>query len=184
MVTIYPTRLHWIRDDGEDDPLDYCAHSPVEMVLNGKKLVSSEHGDWAVSASAIILLRSLFRDHIGSMQDEEHVFPCCGQGMRPKDGGGVQIWGCPNGIDFSIFRVEDKFNVKFSGDLYEVDFECWREAVLIFGRIVRRFYSDSLPKDISPESEPDGYIAMISELDKLMQRAEQVVPPKSDRAGG
>ena len=173
MVSITPTRLHWIGDDGEDDPGDYCAHSPVDMRIDGKQVVSPEDGDWTVSASAIILLRSLFRNHLTDMKEEEHVFPCCGHGIWPKEGGGVIISGCPNGIDFCILHHQGTVELQIDTEAYDVSYEVWREAVVGFSEEVRRFYVDAVPKDLSPDAEPEGYIAMMSEWEQLKNQAEQ-----------
>lgn len=173
MVTIVPTRLHWIGDHGEDDPNDFCAHSTVAMAIDDQQIVSPHDGDWTVSASAIILLRSLFADHPGDMQREEHVFPCCGHVIWPRDGGGVVISGCPNGVDFGIRHRSGHIELETSAGVLQVGSDDWRAAVLEFASCVRRFYEDSEPKDLSPDAEPEGYLAMMAEWDELAVRAQQ-----------
>ena len=62
-VLLMPARLHWILDDGKDDPSDLCAHSPVRFEIDGVSLLDPTEGDFTVSAAAIYLLRTLYRDH-------------------------------------------------------------------------------------------------------------------------
>ncbi|GHC67809.1 hypothetical protein [Roseibacillus persicicus] len=173
MISIVPTRLHWIGDDGEDDPQDYCAHSPVDFQVDGRQLVGPDDGDWTVSASAIRLLRSVFSNHKSDLTTEEHVFPCCGHGIWPNKRGGVTISGCPNGVDFAILHQESKIELTMSDGPVRVSYDEWRTAVLDFSTAVRDFYDQSEPKDLSPEMEPEGYIAMIKEWDELIHNAQQ-----------
>jgi hypothetical protein len=77
MITLVPTRLHWIKDDGTDDPCDLCAHSPVQFEIDGNTLVAAEDGDATVGAAAIYLLRTLEQDHTDDNPVGDHLFPCC-----------------------------------------------------------------------------------------------------------
>ena len=78
MITLMPTRMHWIRDDGTDDPSDLCAHSPVRFEVGDKILVAPDHGDFTVSAAAIYLLRTLERNHTSDAPVGDQLFPCSG----------------------------------------------------------------------------------------------------------
>jgi hypothetical protein len=172
MVIIRPTRLHWIKDDGSDDPNDFCAHSPVEMIVDGTQWVSPDDGDWAVSASALLLLRSIFSDHPGDMRSEEHIFPCCGHSMLPMQDGRVFIGGCPNGIDFRIIHTNSEVFLAREERSYSLPKATWREVVLGFAYEVYAFYESSKPKNLSLGSDPDGYVAMMTEWRELTTKAQ------------
>jgi len=102
MITVVPTRLHWIKDDENDDPSDLCAHSPVLMEVDGTALVSPDDGDATVNAAAIYLLRTLERDHTKADPVGDQLFPCCGHAMYDTGEEDVVICGCPNGSDVYV----------------------------------------------------------------------------------
>ena len=80
MIILTPTRLHWIKDDG-DDQSDLCAHSPVLFQIEDKILVAPSDGNVTVSAAAIYLLRTLERDHTKGKPVGEQLLPCCGHAL-------------------------------------------------------------------------------------------------------
>lgn len=174
MVTIRPTRLHWIKDDGADDPDDFCAHSPVEMLVAGARWISPDDGDWAVSASALLLLRSVFSDHPGDMKSEEHIFPCCGHSMFPMEDGRVFICGCPNGIDLSIVHDGGDVTLGLGDRSHSLTSAAWGGVALSFASQVKAFYDCSEPKNLCNGSDREGYLAMLAEWQELATKAQQV----------
>ncbi len=173
-MKMQPIRLHWIKDDGLDDPSDLCAHSPVIMEINKEMIVSPDDGDWTVSASSLLLLRSIFRDHKGDMEDEEHIFPCCGHFIIPNEDREVHITGCPNGIDFSIIHMESDIELKFEAKTFRISKNEWCNTVIEFSDKVQKFYRSSQSKILDDDFEREGFEQMMNEWSSLRKQAEQV----------
>ncbi len=178
MVSIIPTHLHWIKDDGLDNPNDLCAHSPVHFSIGDTSLVTPEDGDFTVSAASIYLLRSLSGNHILESNPSvphsdttstvyENLFPCCGHTMIDSGRLDVQIIGCPNGSNFDVAHLADSIRVHASElGQFDVRKNDWKSAVILFVDTVRKFYDDSLPKTPSNDFSSAGYNAMIAEWDR------------------
>lgn len=167
MITLVPTRLHWINDDGIDDPSDLCAHSPIQFQIDGKTLVDPAGGVAAVSAAAIYLLRTLGRDHTREDPVGDQLFPHCGHAMFDTGDDDVLICGCPNGSDVWVNHNSDGTIclTTASGDSFTVTESEWRDAVRAFSDLVFQFYEVSLPKTPS-ESDTDGYTRMMAEWER------------------
>jgi hypothetical protein len=148
MITLVPIRLHWIKDDGADDPRDLCAHSPVRLQIDGDTLVDPEDGDETIIAAAIYLLRTLERDHTKENPVGDQLFPCCGHAMFDTGDDDVLICGCPNGSDVFVTR-DDVGTIRLTsvaGKPYVVSANDWRQAIHEFSDVVRDFYDHPLPK--------------------------------------
>lgn len=157
MVTLEPTRLHWIKDDGADDPRDLCAHSPVRFEVDGVPLVGPDAGDFTVSAAAIYLLRTLERDHVPAAPVGEHLFPCCGHAMYDTGDDDVTICGCPNGRNVDVVHADDVVRLTLvDGRTFIVPTDEWRRAVHRFADRVREFYERSLPKTPADDTDAAG----------------------------
>ncbi len=167
MITLKPTRLHWLKDNGFDDPSDLCAHSPVHFEIDGKTIMDGTDVDTTVSAAAIYLLRTLERDHTRETRVGEHLFPCCGHAMFDTGDDDVLICGCPNGTDLSLSHHADGTVCLTANDgsVYTVYESEWRETVRAFSDLVRQFYCRSLPKTPA-KSDIDGYAKMMAEWDR------------------
>jgi len=164
MITLAPIRLHWIKDDGVDDPCDLCAHSPVRLEIDGDTLVAPADGNATVSAAAIFLLRTLERDHTEQNPVGEHLFPCCGHAMYDTGDDDVVICGCPNGSN--VYITHDGSTIRLAihdGRSYAVSLDDWRRAVYEFADVVREFYDHSLPKTPADETESAGFAKMMAE---------------------
>ena len=171
MITLRTDRLHWISDNGVDDPADLCAHSPVTCEINGEILASPDDGDWTVSASAIFLLRALERDHTKKSMVGDHIFPCCGHGIYDVGESEVVICGCPSGIDFEIRHRHEIFEITTDdGRRIEVPEREWEDAVVRYSDQVMSFYERSKPKVPSDAEERKGFAAMMTEWNRLRSR--------------
>jgi hypothetical protein len=173
MISVAPTRLHWIKDDGNDDPSDLCAHSPVLMEVGGSALVSPDDGDATVSAAAVYLLRTLERDHTKATPVGDQLFPCCGHAMYDTGEDDVVICGSPNGSDVYVTH-EDNNTIHFTtpeGQRYVVSFNDWRLAVIQFSDCVQAFYDQSLPKN-EDSDDGEGFAKMMAEWRRRRQHAE------------
>jgi hypothetical protein len=181
MITLSANRLHWMRDNGTDEPWDLCAHSPVTFEIDDEVITRPEDGDWTVSASAIFLLRALGRNHTKESKVGDQIFPCCGHGIYEVGESEVAICGCPLGIDFEIRHTESSVQISTEdGRVIEVPREDWRNAVLRYSDQVMEFYDRFAPKTPADEVDRKGFAAMMAEWQRLRLEntmAEQVGAP-------
>ena len=168
MITLFPTRLHWIKDDGADDPVDLCAHSPVCFQVDGDTLVAPEDGDVTVSAASVYLLRTLERNHTKEEPIGDQLFPCCGHAMYDTGDQDVAICGCSNGRDVFVTH-EAGGSVRLSlpnGKSYVVSSAEWQQAAQNFSDAVYQFYARSLPKTPGDETDSAGFAKLMAEWNR------------------
>jgi hypothetical protein len=150
-IILRPTNLHWLA--GTEDRYDLCAHSGVDLCIDGQQLITEAAGDWTVSAAALYLLRTLSQPHSRGGFPGQQLFPCCGNGLFAGEGGDVVIVGCSAGIDFDV--VKDGYDVviiEADGREYWVGLKEWRNAVCRFSDLVQEFYSSSAAKEPGDEA--------------------------------
>ncbi len=180
MITLEAVRLHWIKDDGIDDPADLCAHSPINFRIDSAIVTEPNDGDWTVSASAIYLLRALQRNHTKHSPVGEHIFPCCGHAIYDMGTPEVMIIGCPNGIDFEIRHDADNCLITTEeGRLFSVPEIEWAREVFRFTDSILNFYKISNPKISTDFEQQKGFSAMMAEWKRLREdnkTAEQCHP--------
>ncbi len=173
MITLRADRLHWISDDGSDEPSDICAHSPVSFQISDHVISSPDDGDWTVSASAIYLLRALDRDHTHESSVGDHIFPCCGHSIYDVGEPEVVICGCPSGIDFEIRRIGDEFQLTTDDKAtIAIPERVWRSAVLTYSEQIMAFYDQASLKQ-PDEGDREGFIAMMSEWRRLHNKHKE-----------
>ena len=171
MITLRADRLHWMGDNGIDEPTDLCAHSSVTFRIDDEVIVRPEDGDWTVSASAIFLLRALGRDHTKDSPVGDQLFPCCGHGIFDIGKPEVLISGCPSGIDLEVRHTETGFRLSTEdGRVIEVAKAYWRKAVLRYSNQVLEFYNHAAPKKPIHEEDRKAFAAMFSEWQRLHQK--------------
>lgn len=171
MIILHADRLHWIKDNGLDDPTDHCAHSPVSCQIDDEVICCSEDGDWSVSASAIFLLRALDRDHTMDSKVGGHIFPCCGHGIFDVGESEVVICGCPIGLDFEIRHLNGSYELT-TADLRKIvvrESE-WKETVVNYSGQILAFYNQSAPKQTFDEEDQKGFHLMMTEWRHLHQK--------------
>jgi len=162
MITLVPTRLHWLSDAG-DDPTDLCALSPVDFRVGSAVLVSPESGDWVVSCASLFLLRTLNRSHSKSSPVGEQMFPCCADHFVPLDNDDVWFDCCPAGLDIEVIHNGSVVTLRTNvGAEYLVPFGDWHAAVLAFSDAVRAFVDAASTKIPAPH-EQEGYECFLSE---------------------
>jgi len=169
MIELRALNLHWLEDSEAER--DLCAHSSVYLKI-GSKIVSDENsGDWTVSASAYYLLDSLKENHDGSI--EPQLLPCCGFNMYAvgNDNGELLIIGCSNGINWTITHEQNKVIHQIGGEILEMDFGEWRNAVIEFSDSVMNFYEMSSPKIVDDEEDKKGFELFIKEWKRLRAEA-------------
>ncbi len=163
--------LHWVKRDG-DDPTDQCAHGAVYLRV-GEEIVSDiGNGDWTVSATALNLMRTLDKDYTpGDFAGQ--LIPCCGFNMYARNAGdGVDICGCPGGIDWTIWHDGDSVvHITNAGEKAVIDIPEYRKKVLLFVDEVELFYRLSKPKEIPTDiEERKGVEAFWAEWHILKQK--------------
>lgn len=149
----------WINGP-EDDPCDLCLHGDAEAVIGGETFTYT----CTVSAAALYLLKTLTQDHVSG--EENQMLPCCGFSIFADSTlSTVDIIGCPNGIDWSVFHEGDSVRlVTQSGKETVVPISDYKEEVFRFADKIETYYQSCAPK-ILPEDETDrnGYIAFWNE---------------------
>ncbi len=154
--------LSWIKGN-PDDPDDLCLHGHATAVIGGKTL---EYDDATVSATALLLLKSLTEDHIAGQEDIQ-MLPCCGhECYADKKLENVHIYGCPNGIDWSVRHDGDNVVLELEDGTTEVvSISEYTAEVFRFADMIEDFYKKSSPKIIMPDRkiEVSGYKAFWNE---------------------
>ena len=137
---------------------DRCAHGRVVVQLGGAVL-SNEEEEWAVSAAALCLLRTLAADHTPERPVCEHLLPCCGHTMWPDEtGADVLLLGCPNGVDWQVEHALGQVQLTAAGETVRVPFADYRAQVLGFADQVEAFYQGSAPKQVPADADDaQGY---------------------------
>ena len=155
--------LHWIKNDGMDDPDDLCLHGHIFVVI-GEDAIEC---DATISAAGLYLLRTLTENHI--IHDGEAMLPHCGNSMIANDDlSAVDIFGCPNGIDWSVIHEADKIRlITEMGKETLIGFKEYSEEVFAFADKIKSYYDKCQPKNIpSMETERDGYVAFWNEWNR------------------
>jgi hypothetical protein len=157
---IHASNLGWICGP-EDDPNDLCLHGHVTVQI-GQTLLED---DGTVSATALLLLKTLTEDKISSPHDIQMI-PCCGHFlMANEDGTQVEIIGCDNGTDWTTLHQEGKIKIILKDGQEEwIDPDQYRQEVFRFADEMEHYYRSCQPK-ILPEDEFDrrGYEAFWNE---------------------
>ncbi|MES2731127.1 MAG: hypothetical protein V4714_05240 [Bacteroidota bacterium] len=147
--------LHWISE--ENTETDLCAHGQVRVQIGDEIVVDQDDsGGWTVSAMALLLLRTLERDHTQECPVGDQLVPCCGHFMVFQDDmEEVYMANCQNGVDWEVRHENGVVKLKTKkGTQAFLAFEDYKKAVLVFVDQVRQFYQDS-PEKILPSDEFD-----------------------------
>ncbi|QNF31213.1 hypothetical protein HUW51_00200 (plasmid) [Adhaeribacter swui] len=159
--------LHWIQN--VDDPTDLCAHGHVYVKIGNQILSDKDAGDWTLSSTALYLMRTFKADYKADDFGSQ-LLPCCGHFMVIDDKTNkLLIFGCPNGIDWTILHLDNKIkHITDSGQEAIIDFEEYKTLVFNFADKVEQFYKNSAPKTIpSDESDKKAYLAFWKEWREL-----------------
>lgn len=153
--------LHWIDGiDSKDDPEDLCLHGWAVVFIGKAKLTYES----TVSSTALYLLKSLTEEHIINKSDNQ-MLPCCGHFMVADDTlDNVRIYGCPNGIDWTVKHIgDDVILILDDGTEEKVSFEEYKREVFRFADTIEEFYSRCSPKELDNSYEHDCYTAFWNE---------------------
>jgi len=152
--------LYWIKNDGADDPDDLCLHGHVSVIIGG---INFEY-DATVSAAGLYLLRTLTENHI--IHEGESMLPCCGNSMiANEDLSAVDIFGCPNGLDWSVIHEDGKVKLfAETGKSVTISLENYEDEVFAFANSIESYCNKCLPKNFpAEEAERNGYTAFWNE---------------------
>ena len=153
--------LCWIKDDGNDDPDDFCLHGRATAKIGDEFF----EYDATVSATALYLLRTLRENHI--LHECEHMLPCCGHTMiSNEDCSSVDICGCPNGVDWSVMHEHNMIKlVTETGAETLIDIDAYTDEVFSFADKIEVFYKNSLQKNLAEldDFSRNGYTAFWNE---------------------
>lgn len=144
-LRIEAVNLHWVTE--EAPATDLCAHGGFRLVL-GEELVIEDSSDWhALSAAAVCLLRTIWRDHVEDSPVCHQLVPCCGHEYLYGYRSMLEIGGCPYGLDFWVRHESDRVILTLPDRRdVAVEAEEWREAVTRFSRTVMSLFETSQPK--------------------------------------
>ncbi|OHB80051.1 MAG: hypothetical protein A2Z25_06395 [Planctomycetes bacterium RBG_16_55_9] len=86
----------WIDDDPNNDS-DLCSHGQIYLRVNFQEILTELDGDWTVSTSMLLLLRTLFEDY--DFNDEPSLILCCGMLMMAS---------CPVSVGWRVKHKEKR----------------------------------------------------------------------------
>lgn len=173
---IEPQKLHWLSSGPAVH--DLCAHGGVVLRIDGVVLIDDSAEEWALSAGAVFLLRTLNRDHTPEQPVADHLFPHCGHEMYvDSESADVAIIGCPHGRDWRVVHAGDQVVLGFvdRGE-YRVSADVWRNAVLRFSDAIENFYAASEPKRPMDLVDAAGFEAFLKEWRRRVEAARRFSP--------
>ena len=159
MFSITASNLHWV--EGEDPTEDLCLHGNAKVIIGHEVL---EYDNATVSSTALYLLKSLKEDH--KIYESNQMLPCCGFFMIANEElSKVDICGCPNGVDWSVFHENGNVVlVTEAGERTEILFEEYKTTVFAFADQIESFYHSAADKKIPEDTfDRNGYIAFWNE---------------------
>lgn len=174
-VTIEPQNLHWLSDGPAEH--DLCAHGGAVLRIDDEVVIDDSTEEWALSAGAVFLLRTVGRDHTSEDPVAGHLLPHCGHAMFVDPASAdVMIVGCPYGRDWRVVHVGHDVVLGFvDGREFKCPADVWRDAVLRFSQAVQQFYADSAPKKPSDADEAAGFEAFLNEWRRRSEQAGRAV---------
>ncbi len=167
MIELKLLNPHWL--ESLDAPeYDLCVHSAVWLKIGDVIFSNETPDDWSVNATAYQFLRTLKRNH--NLQEDEQLIPHCSFNLWKTEDKIVFV-NCDIGINWDIFRRNDKMVHKFNGKEIEIDFDEWRDAVVNFSDDVLEFYESSAPRKFSSDEDEKDFNFFMSEFKRLRKEA-------------
>jgi hypothetical protein len=149
--------MYWISKE-KDNPEDLCLNGNVSVKI-GEATVAYNY-PCTVSSTALYLLKSIKLDHIMG-ESANQMLPCCGFFIIPNDiDDTVEISGCLNGIDWSIFHIDGYVTIiTEKGSKVNIESNIYRKIVFDFADKMKGFYKNSQEKDLPTDDfDRKGYI--------------------------
>jgi hypothetical protein len=150
---------------------DLCSHGDLRLVIGGRVIAAGDgSGDYAISTSALALLRTLESDHGRG----DRVVPT----SLVMHCGGLLMTSCPYGIDWSVSHREGRVLLgdvvkneteRFAGLAVDLSEDESRRAVVAFAERAKEPFA-TVEKALD-ESTRAEYEAFWREYDELLERA-------------
>ncbi len=166
MFSITVSNLRWL--EGVNPAEDLCLHGDATAIIGDEVL---QYDNATVSSTALYLLKSMKEDH--EINKSNQMLPCCGFFMIANETlSKVDICGCPNGVDWSVFHEnDDVILITETGKRTVIPIDEYRETVFAFADLIESFYKSSEDKIISEdEFDRNGYIAFWNEWNALRHK--------------
>ncbi len=164
-------RLHWIKDDGQDDPEDKCVHGEVLVRIGDEVLSNAEAGSWSLGTFALFLMRSLKRDYEPGMY-ENSLLPCCGHFIIPSERSGdlLIVQGCNMGLEWKITHTKRGINLQSeTGKPILVNKDEFQEEIRNMIVTIEEFYANAKPKTYYDDFEAEGWSQFWAEWEALKE---------------
>jgi hypothetical protein len=167
--------MHWLSNTPAAQ--DLCVHGGAVVRVDDVVLVDDTTEEWALSAGALYLLRTLEHDHTPDSPVAEHLLPHCGHAMYAETNSeDVTIVGCPHGRNWRVVHEESSVVLDFDGGLrVTVPRADWRDAVVHFADAVQEFYATSEPKAPMDQVDATGFAAFQKEWKRRVDAARHAV---------
>ncbi|GAA4300679.1 hypothetical protein [Nibribacter koreensis] len=151
---IHLSNLHWITEDHPET--DLCAHGSLYVQIGNEVVLDEEaNSSWTVSATALLLLRTLELNHTKDCPIGDQLVPCCGHTLYlDENTEEVYILGCATGYNWDVRHSTDKIILRTAKGLpLVIPFTVYKEKVLAFVSQVEQFYNVSLPKELPTNND-------------------------------
>jgi hypothetical protein len=141
--------------------------------IDDEVVIDDSTEEWALSAGALFLLRTLDRDHTPERPVAEHLLPHCGHAMYvDSDPANVVIIGCPHGRDWRVVHTGEQVVLGLVDQReYAVPARAWRDAVMRFSDAIENYYAASEPKEPLDANDAAGFEAFLNEWRRRSEAA-------------
>lgn len=159
MFFIELKKSYWI-DKSTDSPDDLCLHGDAAVNIGAWHF----NARCTVSAAALHLLKTITENHL--ILEGNQMLPCCGHFLIPDSSNeSVTIYGCPNGIDWTVLHVGNDIEITTKeGITVPVEFRAYTKTVYAFADRVQAAYENSSPKRVPQDThDKTGYVAFWNE---------------------
>ena len=164
----------WLDEPSADwDPErdDLCSHGDIRLVIGGRVIAAGDgSGDYAISTSALALLRTLESDHgLGPRVAPTALVMHCG---------GLSMITCPYGIDWAVSHRDGRVFLsdvvvneteRLEGLAADLSEDEYRRAIVAFAEVAKEPFA-GIEKSLD-ESTRAEYEAFWREYDERLDRA-------------
>lgn len=164
----------WV-DNNPHNVSDLCSHGKLQLIINGAQIVAADDGEWTVSTSALMLLRTLFGDHV-SERGGPLILHC----------GMLMMASCPVSVSWDVqhregfVEITNVIKVPTTDEATAVRFADAETALTLveYGRPilqcaddVARFLSTSRSRRLTDDYERTAFASFTKEFDDKREMA-------------